>query len=30
VFSPKSGKVTAIVASAGTAIEEGRPLLVIG
>jgi biotin carboxyl carrier protein len=30
VFAPKSGKVTEIIAAAGTAIDEGLPLLVIG
>ena len=30
VFAPKAGKVTSIVAAAGTAIEEGGLLLVIG
>jgi biotin carboxyl carrier protein len=29
VFAPRSGKVTAIMAVAGTAVEEGSPLLVI-
>ena len=29
VFAPRSGKVTAIMALAGTAVEEGSPLLVI-
>lgn len=30
VFAPKAGNVTAIVAAAGTSIEEGGTLLVIG
>ena len=29
VFAPRTGKVTAIMAVAGTAVEEGSPLLVI-
>lgn len=30
VFAARAGKVTAVIAAAGTAIEEGRPLLIIG
>jgi len=30
VFSPKAGKVTAIVAQPGTAVEEGATVLVLG
>lgn len=30
VFAPKAGKVSAVVAAAGTAVEEGGCLLVIG
>jgi biotin carboxyl carrier protein len=30
VFAPKAGKVTAVVAAAGTAVEEGGCLLIIG